>query len=191
MSIPRICPVCDAPFMIKPAFARIGRGIYCSRQCYKVAKGLFDTPEERFWRQVDKASTPDGCWPWQGYCLPSGYGTFSVMGYPMYTHVFAYELIHGLLLPGFCACHTCDNPPCCREEHIFPGTQAINMADMCRKGRQTSGERDGQAKLTDAKVLEIRSLANIMTRTAIARQFDISVASASLIIRHKSWKHLP
>ena len=136
-----ICQICHLPFHIKPSRLAQGRGLYCSKTCLEIAKGWNGTPEERFWRHVDKTTTPDGCWPWMAYRTQAGYGQFSVDGIPTSTHVFAYELIHGPLLPGFCVCHTCDNTPCCRDEHLFPGTDAINLADMRMKGRHSHGEK--------------------------------------------------
>lgn len=31
--------------------------------------------------------------------------------------------------------HTCDNPRCVNVQHLVPGTQAQNLADMRNKGR--------------------------------------------------------
>ena len=31
--------------------------------------------------------------------------------------------------------HTCDDPRCVNVDHLVPGTQTMNLADMRRKGR--------------------------------------------------------
>lgn len=64
-----------------------------------------------------------------------------------------------------------------------------------------SGENNGRAKLTEAKVLEIRALrgpfngkrlhpAHPMSLAALARQFGISSALISRISLGHSWKHV-
>lgn len=93
------------------------------------------TVAERFWAKVNK--TP-GCWMWTGGTGHNGYGQFWLGGKLVQAHRFAYELVHGPLLPGVKVLHECDTPPCVRDEHLFPGTQGDNNRDMARKGRHVS-----------------------------------------------------
>lgn len=103
---------------------------------------------ERFLEKVNK-NTPGDCWEWQGYRLPSGYGTFSVNGTKRLVHRYSYEFHVGPIPDGVEVCHSCDNPRCCNPAHLFLGTQEANMADMTKKGRRFT-------KLTEAQVAEIR-----------------------------------
>lgn len=84
---------------------------------------------DSFWSYVDKSG--DGCWPWTaGYSGP-GYGVFHSKG----THRVAYELAYGEIPVGKLICHKCDNPACCRPDHLFVGTHKDNSQDMTKKGR--------------------------------------------------------
>jgi hypothetical protein len=38
-----------------------------------------------------------------------------------------------IVLPGLCVLHRCDVRPCLNPDHLFPGTQKDNMADMAAK----------------------------------------------------------
>jgi len=40
----------------------------------------YQDPTDRFWSQVDRTTTPDGCWPWTGYRDRKGYGVILVNG---------------------------------------------------------------------------------------------------------------
>ncbi len=104
---------------------------------------------ERFWKKVNKdgptmphMTTP--CWVWMGYTDRKGYGRFSLTADKSTpAHRFSYELHNGPIPIGMFSCHHCDNPPCCRPDHLFAGTQLDNEADKAAKGRQPKGERNG------------------------------------------------
>ena len=96
--------------------------------------------EERFWMRVDQ-SDPDGCWEWQGgRSNRGGYGLVGVgKAKNAKAHRIAYELANGPFDSDLFVCHRCDNPPCCRPDHLFLGTNADNAADRERKGRNRPG----------------------------------------------------
>lgn len=88
---------------------------------------------EHFWRGVRK-SRGDKCWHWKRGTDSNGYGRIGWHGRVEGAHRVAYELTYGH--PGnLFVCHHCDNPICCRPEHLFLGTAADNMRDMVAKGR--------------------------------------------------------
>jgi hypothetical protein len=126
----RPCAVCGKALTRRQA-------LYCSRACYLARER--QPLEERFWRFVGEPDA-DGCREWTGFRDGLGRGKFSFKGRPVKAHRMAYELAVGPIPPGLKVCHSCDNPPCCESTHLFLGTQADNVADMVRKGRQRFGE---------------------------------------------------
>lgn len=99
-----------------------------------------DTLLDRFWSKVDK-SDADGCWVWTGSLSgSSGYGQLrDEHGLPDFAHRIAWRMAYGLIPSDLFVCHTCDNPPCVRVDHLFLGTPLENMQDSMRKGRKTGG----------------------------------------------------
>jgi hypothetical protein len=90
--------------------------------------------------------------------------------------------------------HSCDNPPCVNPKHLLLGTHAENMRDMVERGRSPKGgfpgEANGQAKLTEADVIEIRRLLQTkMRRYKIAERFNVAPSNITLIAQGKSWAH--
>lgn len=93
-------------------------------------------PEVRFFRRVRKT---EGCWYWEGYRGPKGYGQFPIAKRNIVqAHRYSYELVNGPIAEGMCLLHSCDNAPCVNPSHLFPGTRADNNQDMMAKGRHVA-----------------------------------------------------
>lgn len=88
--------------------------------------------------------TENGCWEWQGFCYAfrgmkpgqRGYATASVRNKGWRLHRWMVEVTQRKLLSGEVARHKCDNPPCINPDHLIPGTQKDNIADVIAKGKQ-------------------------------------------------------
>ncbi len=146
---------------------------------------------ERLWARVANVGGP-GCWEWTGYRMPSGHGQIGVAGKgPALTHRVAFEVTYGPLPAGMDACHTCDNPPCCRPDHLFAGTPTDNNRDASAKFRLHFGEADGNAKLTAVQVGQIRMrVGRGATPRELAAEFGVTESNVAAIVAGRSWRHL-
>lgn len=135
----------------------------------------------------------DDCWEWLASLGSAGYGQFNVDGRPLGAHRVAYTIAYGLIPEGLHVLHTCDNTLCVNPIHLFLGTQLDNMKDKEEKGRALRGEENGYSKLSASNVRSIRGkyATGRYTQRRLADEFGIAVMTVNLLLRCKTWKHVP
>lgn len=172
------------------------------------------TPEQFFWPHVQKTDT---CWEWAASKTGSGYGALMRARKAISAHRFAFEMRYGPIPDDMDVLHTCDNPPCCRNDdegtyevngilllrfgHLFLGSSETNMHDKIRKGRQNidairtnTPTRRGQdhplAKLTWEQVRSIRAIewtGKHGEKAIVARHYRISQTNLGDILSNRTW----
>lgn len=150
---------------------------------------------ERFWNKVDKSGGPNACWPWTGAKTSFGYGDFRVSrGLRLSTHRLAWELTHGVILPGLCVCHKCDRPSCCNPRHMFLGTRRDNTRDSIKKGRAFIGtpranlHRRRSWQLTDADVQLVRE--SSLTIAQMAKSLNVATSTIWRVRNYRAHAHV-
>ena len=152
---------------------------------------LSEADVARFWSKVDKCG-PDECWEWTEYRDECGYGRFYDCVHSIYqAHRVAYIIANGDT--ELEVCHTCNHPWCCNPNHLYAGTQRINILQCHAEGRAADrcGENNGRVKLTESDVQEIRRLyAGGWFQREIAGDYGIHQTHVSAICRGHRWKHI-
>ncbi len=148
--------------------------------------------QKRFWESVKKT---DDCWEWQKSTCKGGYGRTRVpeTRAQFRAHRIAYFLAFGKDPGDKFVMHKCDNPKCCRPDHLSLGTHAENMADMHNKGRHrtgpTVGSQNGNAHLSESDVARIVELfAEGRNNKQIAALVGIGHSLVSRIRTGRSWR---
>lgn len=134
---------------------------------------------------VDKTGE---CWTYQGM-KRLGYG---MVGYKkqdgkyttMGAHRYSWWITTGEHPADKFVCHTCDNPPCVRPEHLFLGTNKENMDDMRAKGRQPGILTEQFVR--DARIAAARGK-NVGNMARDAGYTKSLVVNA---VRGNTWSHL-
>lgn len=142
---------------------------------------------------VALAHEGDDCLPWPFSVDRHGYGTVGVDGHRQIVSRLVCERAHGQPpTPDHHAAHSCGNgnKGCVNKRHLSWKTRAENEADKVVHGTSNRGERCGGAKLTEAQVLEIRSLAGRLTHREIAERFPVNRQTVSKIINGDRWSWL-
>lgn len=148
------------------------------------------------------------CWNWVGGVRTvSGYGAFRFNGRQNSAHRVSWILHNGTIPDGLFVLHKCDNPACVNPSHLFLGTAQDNSNDMKNKGRSPRGERhgshlhperiargeeNGNSKLTEKEVLEIRRLfaSGKYRKIELSRKFGVDHKLIERIINREIWVHI-
>jgi hypothetical protein len=188
----KACTFCGVSFHRdkRCTWAHWERVRFCSRECCslnRTAEANENRPPvaEVFAKWIDKSGD---CWLWTGGVDKDGYGAFSYAGKTRRAPVVALELDGRPPQPGQYACHSCDNPPCVRPSHLYPGTPTQNMADAVARDRVQRGERQHMAKLTVAAVQEIRG--SSVSDSLLAAKFGVTHGAVNMARNRKTWKHV-
>lgn len=141
---------------------------------------------ERFWSHVNKTET---CWLWTGGTIGKGYGGFRLGDGMVRAHRFIWHATTGRVIPpGMMIRHTCDVRPCVRLDHLIDGTHLQNMEDRQERGNTAKGEKNGQAKLTEADVIAIRSDRRSLIK--LANHYGVARSLVQRIRQGKAWAHV-
>ncbi len=149
------------------------------------------TREEAFNNSISINKETD-CWEWTGQ-LKEGYGCFSFQGKEKLVHRVMYERHKGAIPPKHNICHSCDNPKCVNPKHLWLGTQADNILDMIKKGRDRKafGEKNHAAKITEDDVKNIRlKYKEGMNMSSISRLLNFPYPIVLRVCKNETWKHV-
>jgi hypothetical protein len=131
------------------------------------------------------------CLVYTGHLDRYGYGQITIDGQMRTVHRLAYELAHGPIPKGLVVRHKCDNRPCIDPDHLEVGTNKDNSEDQVKRGRTTKGSKNGEAKLTEAQVVEIlAALDGGALAIHLAKEYGVGNSAIGRIRRREAWKHV-
>jgi hypothetical protein len=172
-----------------------GRNGMCPAHHYKARRygdPCADGAEGLGLRQMYAAlkSSSDDCILWE-FGTSCGYGMVFYEGRRRRVHRLVCELAHGEApTDTHHAAHNCGNSMCVNPRHLRWATPEENEADKVAHGTHVAGVRHPRAKLTEADVLEIRSLEGTMTRKEIGALFGVAKSTVWDIHARKNWPTL-
>jgi hypothetical protein len=180
-------------------------------------KGVYQrkSEEQRFWEKVD-IKEEDECWLWNASKDPDGYGYFSLdtsgpdkKKKTILAH--RYSLMMKLndfnLSSEIFACHSCDENydkddktyrSCVNPKHLYADTCNGNSQRMVELNRQSFGEKNPNAKLTEEiakKILEeyttdVQNGHKYGSHIRLGKKYNVDKQVINRLISGKTWTHL-
>lgn len=147
----------------------------------------------RFYREVVLTYDGDDCLIWPYMRDAKGYGRMKVDGRMSLVSRRVCEEINGQApTPKHEAAHSCGNGhlACATKGHLSWKTRAENCADKLIHGTHDRGERNSQAKLTEAQAREVLALKGKETHRSIAERFGIARQTVTRIQSGNGWAWL-
>lgn len=123
-----------------------------------------------------------GCWMWQAYTNPAGYGQVRKSDRLHLAHRWVYEQEVGPIPEGHDIDHLCRTPACCNPEHLEPVLPEVNH------------RRGSRRTLTVEQVQQIRARAAGMDGSvrskaiAMADDYPVHIHTISEIIHGRIWR---
>lgn len=183
--------------------AGCGNKVFCRDWCsmhysrwQRHGNPLFiEKPSEIYQKYIDEIIIPytrNECLIWPFGKNNNGYGCISgENGKSLFVHRLICEIENGPLpTPKHQACHSCGNGKngCVTRHHLYWGTAQENQNDRIKHGTDENGSKSPNAKLSELDALLIKYSND--THINIAKRFNVSRTTVTLIKTGKTWKHL-
>lgn len=159
-----------------------------------------DLPNDALFRILSRCKESDGgCFNWSGATSKkdgAGYGRITLNNTAYGCHRVVWTLLKGGIPDKKILCHKCDNPLCCNVNHMFIGTQADNVRDMVKKGRDRKnpyrGGNHSRAALSNDQAKYIRDnyikYDPVFGIRPMAKEFGVSETCLYRVVSGKRYK---
>lgn len=158
----------------------------------KLIPPLSQSDKDRFWRHVDKTSSPCGCWLWTGVPEKNGYCRFWLCNQNHSSHRVSFVLSGGEFKEGGYVLHNCQNRHCVNPAHLYSGTPKQNQDDRKRDGTLCDGQSCHLAKLTESLVIKMRVMRaeRGSSYEELGLLFGVSPDTAANTCKWRTWKNI-
>lgn len=155
--------------------------------------GYFASRDGQIWHRTGSHNCRfPGSWkPLQSSLRENGYLGINTAGNTIrYVHAMVLEAFIGPCPDGLECCHNDGVRTNNALTNLRWDTHASNTEDSRQHGTMVRGEDSNMAKLTEAEVVTLRSMARNRPIKELACHFGISEGHTAAIIRRRFWKHV-
>ena len=149
----------------------------------KNAKQVFTKIDMQATELFGDMTTP--CWPFTGKVNKEGRPYIQIDGKKYLVYRLSHELVNGEgCLDGLVARHKCDNPICCRPDHIEAGSHQDNVDDM------NTRERHGLPHHTVNAIRKLAAKEHGPTHETIGELYGLGRSTVTNIVNGDRYKHV-